>query len=371
MKFKIRKDVLQEVLGNIQGLTGRKSNLAITSTVLIRSDDSGIIIEATDLETGFRGTYPAEVESTGAIAINSRKLFEIVRDFPSDDVQIHEVENYWIEIGNKNVEYHLVGMNPEDYPDIPQIDATSFFEIDASAFKKMIERTLMTGIFEDTRAHITGILFEKIEQEDSKIVRMVSTDGSRLSLVDYFFGSEFENVPELNLIVPKKGLHEVSKFLEPEKTVHVGVKDNHLIMKKDSETVIMRLLEGDFPKYEDVINQESTYRIKTDKQMFMMMLRRMSILSSEEYKGVIFKFADNKLNINSTNPEIGESKEDMTIDFEGEPIEVMFNPKFFIDTLNVVDDETVIVNITDETKPCLLKGVDDNSFVSVIMPMRI
>ena len=105
--------------------------------------------------------------------------------------------------------------------------------------------------------------------------------------------------------------------------------------------------------------------------MFLMMLKRMSILSSENYKGVIFNFLKNKLIITSTNPDIGESKEDMEIGFEGEPIEVAFNPRFFIDTLNVIEDENIILNIINEEKPCLIEGEKNKNFVSVVMPMRI
>ena len=371
MKFKISKNRFLDVLSKIQGLIGRKSSLAITSTVLIKAKDSEIVIEATDLETGFKGSYPADVESPGIIALNAKKLYEIVKDFPSDEVQIHEIENYWIEIGNKTVEYHLVGMNPEEYPDIPQINATEFFALNSSVFKKMIERALLTGIVEDTRAHITGILFEKIQHDESKILRMVSTDGSRMALVDHFFDQNFEQIPKFDVLVPKKGLHEVTKFLDPETTVEIGIEENHFIVKKESETLIIRLLEGEFPKYGEVIEQEPAYSLKMNRQMFTMMLRRMSILSSDEYKGVIFKFGENTLNINSTNPDIGESKEDMIIEFNGEPVEIMFNPRFFIDTLNILDDETVLVKFTDETKPCILKGENDANFLSVVMPMKI
>ncbi len=371
MKLTVSKVKFRDVLSKVQGLAGRKSNLAITSTVLIKAGDSGVTIEATDLETGFTGFYPAKVEAPGTIAINARKLHEIVRDFPSEDVQLHEVENYWIEIKNKNVEYHLVGMNPDEYPDIPEIDTTDLLELESSVFKKMIERALLTGTFEDTRAHITGVFFEKIQHEDQKIVRMASTDGSRLSLADYLYEKDFEKTPELNVIVPKKGLNEVSKFLDRDEIVYIGVKDNHFIAKMESETVIIRLLEGEFPNYADVISQEPAHHLNMDKQMFTMMLRRMSILSSEEYKGAIFSFSNNTLNINSTNPDIGESKEDMPVEYDGELIEIMFNPKFFIETLAFIDDEIVIMKFTDETKPCLLKGKDDDTFLSVIMPMRI
>ena len=187
MKFTINKSDILNVLSSVQGLTGRKSNLAITATVLVRAAGAEVTIVATDLETGFEGVYPATVESEGTIAINARKFYEIVRDFPSDQIHINEVENRWIEIGNKNIEYHLVGMNPEDFPDIPKIEEVDFFDIKSEAFKKMIEKALVIGTSDDKRAHIVGVYFERINTDKETFVRMVSTDGSRLSKVDYIY----------------------------------------------------------------------------------------------------------------------------------------------------------------------------------------
>lgn len=372
MKFTVNKSDILDILSKIQGLTGRKSSLAITENVLIRSVDSGISLVATDLETGFEGFYHAKMESEGIIAINARKLFEIVRNFPSDEILINEVENRWIEIGNENVQYHIVGMNPDDFPDNPYIEEVAFFEVDSNAFKKMIDKTVMiTGASDDKRAHVIGIYFEKIINADEKIVRMVSTDGSRLSKVDYLYEKDSEPPIEAGIIIPKKGLNEVSKFLGSEGTVQVGVKDNHFIIKKDNETITIRLLEGDFPEYDEIITRSDGHVIKMDKQLYLMMLKRMSILSSDDYKSVIFNFENDKLVITATNPNIGESKEDMAIDFEGEPIEVAFNPKYFIETLNVIEEDNVLINIIDEEKPCLIEGENDKSFLSVIMPMKI
>jgi DNA polymerase-3 subunit beta len=371
MKFIIPKTDVVDVLGKVQGLSGRKSNLAITANVLINASTSNITIMATDLETGFEGSYPAKIESEGSIAINGRKLYEIVRDFPSDEININEVENRWIEIGNKNIEYHIVGMNPEDFPDIPQIEDLLYFNIDSEILKKMIEKSLVIGASDDKRAHIIGIYLETFERDNENVLRMVSTDGSRLSTVDHGFGKEIKFPAELGVIIPKKGLSEVVKFLNSPGMVQLGLKDNNFIIKKDDETIIIRLLEGDFPKYKDIIVKKDMKEIVLDKNLFMMMLKRMSILSSENYKGVIFNFVKDKLIVTSTNPDIGESKEDMRIHYEAEPIEVAFNPRYFIDTLNVITDEKVIVNIINDEKPCLIEGEAEKDFISVVMPMRI
>jgi DNA polymerase-3 subunit beta len=372
MKATINKNDILPVLAKIQGLAGRKTNLAITTNVLIQTTESGISITATDLETGFEGLYPANVDTQGVIAINARKLYEIVRDFPSDDIYVNEVENHWIEIGNRNVEYHIVGLNPDDFPEVPKIEGVDFFEIDSATFHKMIEKTvIISGASDDSRAHIIGIYAERVESDDHKIFRMVSTDGSRLSKVDFLFEKDFDLPPGDNVLIPKKGLVEVAKFLDSEGPVKIGIKANNFIVKKETETLIIRLLEGDFPQYSDIIIKNEGHDIVLDRQLFLMMLKRMSILSSDEYKGVIFHFTEDKLVINSTNPDIGESKEDMDLAYKGEPVEVMYNPRFFIDTLGVLDEDNIVLNIVDNQKPCKLEGENDKSYLSVIMPMRI
>jgi DNA polymerase-3 subunit beta len=372
MKVTIKKSDLLPVLSKVQGLTGRRTNLAITTNVLVKTNKNGISISATDLETGFEGFYEAKVDAEGIIAINARKFYEIVRDFPSEDIFFNEVENHWIEISNQNVEYHIVGLNPDDFPEIPKIEAVEFFEVESMVLAKMIEKSVVvSGATDDKRAHIVGVFAERIEEKKNKIFRFVSTDGSRLSKVDYLFEKD-SNLPSgENVMIPKKGLVEVGKFLDSEGPAKIGFKDNNFIVQKERETLIIRLLEGDFPEYGDIIVKKGGNSIPLDRHLFLMMLKRMSILSSEDYKGVIFNFEKNQLNITSTNPDIGESKEDMDVEYKGDAITVMFNPKYFIETLNVIEEDKVTLNITDEEKPCLIEGEKDKTYLSVIMPMRI
>ncbi len=372
MKFSIGKSDFREVLSKVQGLTGRKTNLAITETVLITAHDDSVTLVATDLETGFEGNYPASVEAEGAIAINAKKLHEIIREFPADEIQIHEVENRWIEIRNENVEYHIVGMNPEDFQQTPPIEEVTFYEADAAALRRMIERIIIiAGAPDDKRPHIVGAYFEGVEGDNDRLIRLVSTDGSRLAKTEWVLPPEATAPTGEGVLIPKKGLQEVSRFMGSGGTIHFGFQENHFIVQKGGETITIRLLEGDFPRYGDIIEREDGTPIEMDRQLFMMMLRRMSILVTEQYKGVIFEFSDNKLTITATNPDIGESKEEMEIDYEAEPIEVAFNPRFFIDTLNVIEDERVILNILDARRPCIVRGESDATYLSAIMPMKI
>jgi DNA polymerase-3 subunit beta len=200
---------------------------------------------------------------------------------------------------------------------------------------------------------------------------MVSTDGSRLSLADYIFEKDSVLKENNSFILPKKGLLEVSKFLDKEGTVNIAIKDNHFVFIKDNETIIMRLLEGKFPEYKDIIDKEKASIAKVNKEKFSMMIKRMSILASENYRGVVFNFNKDEIIINSTNPDIGESKEDMDIEYNGNKISAAFNPRYFIDTLNVINEENIFISLFNEEKPCFIEGEKNKNFLSVIMPMRI
>jgi len=374
MKFKIRKQNILNVLSRVQGITSRKSNLAITENILIQSRDNKIHIAATDLETGFEGNYASEVETDGIVTINSKKIFEIVKNFPDDEINIEELNNKMLKIGNESVLYHILGLNADDFPEIPKVDEdVNFISLNSNSLKQMIEKTIMIhASSEEKRAHILGVKLDYLEEDNSPILRMISTDGKRLSKADCFEGIEkINDFGNIAVIIPKKGLQEVIKFLESEGVVQIGVKNNNFIVKKENETIIINLLEGNFPEYGDIFSVENDKIVEVDKNSFRMMLKRMSILTSDDYKGVIFRFEDNKLTIRAANPDLGDSKEDMNIQFKSTPIEVAFNPQFFIETLNFIDKEKVILRIIDDEHPCFIQGENDKSFISVIMPMKI
>ena len=369
MKFKIDKNEIINVLAGIQGLTGRKSNLAITACVLIEAQGSQIKASATDLETGLEGNYPADVFTEGKIAVSAKKLYEIVKDFPSESISINEIDNFWIEISDTHLEFHLVGLNPEDFPPFPTFENVSLFSVDAEKLKRMIDQNIViTAVGDEKRAHIIGSYFEIVKEEKS--VRMVSTDGNRLSAAECLIEGD---LPENSAyIIPKKGLVELNKFLSSEETVRIGFKENYCIVQKENETIMIRLLEGDFPKYKEILKPRGQgHIIKLDKQNFAMMLKRMSILSTDDFKGVIFSFFEDRLQIRSTNPEIGQSKEEMNMDYNGPEINVAFNPRYFMDALNNITDETIELHMMSDEKPCFIEGENDKTFVTVIMPMRI
>ncbi len=331
-----------------------------------------IRVNATDLETGIEGFYPAQVESEGTVALNARKLFEILRDFPSETIHFEKKENRWVEIGDATVLYHLAGMDPESFPQNPVFEDVELFNIDSGQLKKMIDKTAgIIGPPDDKRAHVLGVYLHTIAESDRNELRMVSTDIGRLAKVDYSYGKNVHLPMESGILIPKKGLMEVAKFLETDGIVQFGVCDKHLILKKEHESFFIRLLEGDFPKYEKAIIKDPQYDLILDKHSFLSTLKRMSIMTMDKYPAVIFTFDHGNLNIRSTSTELGDCKEDMPVAYDREPIEMVYNPRYLIETLNMIEGEKVVINVRGADLPCLIEEEADKNYLAAIMAMKI
>ena len=236
MKFSSDRKTLTEVLAQVQGICNKKTSLAFTSDVLIKVSGSEVIITANDLETVFQGRYDADIESDGIISINAKKLYEIIREYPDSMVTLNEVENRWVEIGKEDIQYHIVSSDHNNFTDPPMIEDVPFVEIDSAIFKKMVEvSTIISVSSDEKRIYVMGALLEKIVDEAGEHLRMVSTDSKRLNSFDAVYEGKLI-LPNEKVIVPKKGLLELGRFLDKEGSVSIGVKDDHLIVQKQNET---------------------------------------------------------------------------------------------------------------------------------------
>lgn len=371
MEFTVNKETLLDALTKVQGITGKKTNILITSNVLLSAEDSSISIRATDLEMAFKTVLQGEVRREGSTAIPSRKIYEIVRAFPRDVLVVKEIENKWIRIADEKIEYSIVGMEPSDFPGFPDVSGAELFEMEVKVLKNMISKTIHSVLGDEGRAQLSGICFERVIVDNLHKIRMVSTDGHRLSMADHPMADDRGLVLKQSVIIPKSGVAEVLRIIEDGESVQIGFKDSNFLLKKGEEVLIVRLIDGEFPDYKMVIPKAGGHQMSVEKEAFLMMLRRMSILSSEKYPGVRFKIDKTSLEAKTTNPEIGESRESLSVSYDGEPFEVAFNPRYFIETLNSMQSEEVVVRFKDEVNPCILEGKDDPDFLSVIMPMRV
>lgn len=372
MKFSFNKKDILDILSKVQGITGRKTNLSITSDILIKAVGSQISITANDLETVFTGTYDGQVETEGVLSINSQKFFEIIREYPDNEIIVNEVENRWVEIGTGDSLYHIVSSDYKNFPETPLIENVDFIEISAVDLKRMVAvSSVISFTGDEKRIYVLGSLMEKIVSGDQERLRIVSTDSRRLNCYDAPFKGEL-NLPQESIIIPKKGLSELNKFIDSNlDAIQVGVKDNHFIFQRANESVMIKLLDGEYPDYKPVINYDGMIPMEVDRSMFSTLMRRVSILTSDDYKSVILNFKENELTVTITNPEIGESKERLMIGFSGEEIKSAFNPQYFRDALKLFEESIVVINVKDSKSPCIIKSLDDDKLVCVIMAMHI
>jgi DNA polymerase-3 subunit beta len=200
---------------------------------------------------------------------------------------------------------------------------------------------------------------------------MVSTDGHRLSIIEKLFpGSEALDIDE-GVMIPKKGMNELNKLASEGGTLEIGFREKNCVAKKENALLVMRLLEAKFPDYKEVIPKKERYLINVDRLTFLDAMRKMLILSNERYKAVKIALEDNKMELVSTNPDLGEAREDMQVEYNGNRMEAGFNPRYFIDALQAMESEQVVLGFIDNSKPCVLKGDADKGFLGLIMPMRL
>jgi DNA polymerase III subunit beta len=379
MKISVKKKDIIDMLANVQGIAGKKTSLAITENILIKSLDDKISLCATDIETGVEGIYPAQIKNEGCVAINARYLYDIVKKSKKPTVWLNEIKKQWIEITDTaketNFKFNIVGGNVEDFPELPEITDFDYLEVSSLDFKNSILWAILiiSNDRKEKRNHITGANLQYLEEGDKKILRMISTDGKRLTKTDVACQNNKDTFAAgKDTLIPKKALNEGVKFLDDQGTIKIGVKDNYFIVKKENETIYINLLSGDFPDLTTLFNEdEKRHKIRINRKEIRDMVERMSILTSDDYKGVIFKFEEKKLYINAANPDKGESYEFMEIDFKGEKIEAMFNPFYFIEAFNLIKDEDIYLKIKEEEAPCVVCGVNSEDNINIIMPMRI
>ncbi len=371
MKFNVERSLLLKALGRVQGIIEKRSNMPILSMVLLEASHSGLQISATDLEIAYRQTINASVDEPGSVATHGRKLFEILRESGSETIEIRSTQNNWIGISDGSARFNLAGLPSEEYPAQIEPSDVDLIEIEGSILSEMISKTIYAVTLEEAGFKLSGIYTEKLPDEGDNVLRMVGTDGHRLSLVD----KPIANLHKLELkggvMIPKKGMTEINRLASEGGVINFGFKQNNCIVKKDGAVIVIRLLDTKFPDYRAVIPESPQHRFNVDRIFLLQAMKKMLILSSERYKAVKITLADGILDLHSTNPDLGEAEEKIEVDYSDEPLELAFNARYFIDVLQNMESEQVELGFVDNSKPCVIKGDADKGFLGLIMPMRI
>jgi DNA polymerase-3 subunit beta len=369
MEFKIEKGAFLNGLALAQGVADRKSTMPILANVLLRTDGKDrVVLAATDLNVTVTSELEATVLKEGGLTLGAKHLHDIVRSLPEELISLKRGDNHYAEIRAKKVEYRMVGMADRDFPKLPNHREVKFSKIDANVFKDLISKTFFSISSDETRYHLNGVLFES----DGKRGRMVSTDGHRLSKIDKALPGG-PNLPT-GVIIPRKGLAEVRKALETVTgEVEIGFQQGHVFVRTGKTAISVKLIEAQFPPYEQVIPKEHDKVLGLKRADFLDALNRVSIMSSDKTWGIKFSIEKGTLRVTSDNPDLGEAREELEADYNGPAMSVGFNARYFKDVLEQIDSSDVKLELGGELDPGVVKPAGENAadYLGVIMPMRI
>jgi DNA polymerase-3 subunit beta len=370
MKMTIETAELSRALYRVQGIADRKSTMPILAHVLLNAGNDGLTVSATDLDVGLSGTYKADVSTAGSVAVHARQLYEIVKSLPTKTIEITRQDNNWIELKAGSSRFRLVGMAADEFPALPTHANTNLFSIPAGELAEMIERTIFCVSTDDNRHNLNGIY---CESPAVKTLRMVATDGHRLALCERQFDND--TPVDQGVIVPRKGFQELKRVLsdssESIEDVELGFSGNSGVLKAGSVVLSTRLVEGQFPDYQQVIPTSPGKVAKISRTTFAEALRRVSLLSQSRSYGVRLAFSEGKMDLLAEDPEFGEAQETIDIDYTGEAIAVGFNARYLMDVLGLIHDDGIRLEFSDDLSPGVLKPLEESGFLAVVMPMRI
>jgi len=374
MNLSIRKSELQRGLGRIQSIVEKRNSMPILSNARLEAvkekSASQLKLAATDLEVGIHSTHEAKVEKAGGVTVAARKLHEIIRELPDEEVQLSTTDNNYLELRCARSHFTLAGTAIEEYPTLPGAAPEKLVPMQAVVLSQMIERTMYATCADETRYNLNGVYVEVLN--DVGKLRMVATDGHRLACVDRALAEGLDDLPA-GIIIPRKGLAELKRLVDEDDAdeIELGFEGNSGLVRKGDVTLVMRLIEGEFPNYRQVIPKEAGRRLSVASEPFSRALRRVHLLSSQQSHSVKLEVKEGQVAISTRNPDLGEAREELEVDYAGEELEIGFNARYLIDALQALDAKEVTLGLQDNLSPVQVRPADDDESLAVVMPMRL
>jgi DNA polymerase-3 subunit beta len=370
MEFKINRNTFLDGIQKTLGIVEKKTTTPILNNVLLKTEHNKLKIVATDREISLISDYDADIAEKGEITLSAKKLYEMVREIQGDVIHLTKSTNNIVKVTCQRAVYKIPGLTADDFPSVGDIQDVQFFNIPGSVVKDLINKTSFAMAFDESRKNLNGVLLETVSDGTTHVWRMVATDGHRLAVAKAITP---EPCPELakGVIIPRKGLMEVKKIIDVHENVSIGIHKNMLVVKTDNTILKVNLVDGEYPDYKRVIPAEKGVSVILDKESFLHALRRMNVVSSERYSGVIITFAAGKMTLNSTNLDVGEATEEIDINYTGEDMDVGFNVNYVIDAISVISTDNIVMEVGVGLKPTLIKPAEDENYLCIVMPLKI
>ena len=369
MNIVCEKEKILKAINSVTKAVASKTTMPILEGILIQTNDNEIKFTTYDLEIGIEYIISAEVKEQGATVVNATMFSEIIRRLPDTDIHISINDKNLLVIECEGSLYKLATMNPEEFPELPQINIENSIEIEQNTLKDMIRKTIFAVSTEENRPIFTGCLFEI---KNNKL-NVVAVDGFRLAWKTKFLQS---NSNDFSAVIPGRTLNEVNKIiLDSFDTIKIGVAKNQALFEMENCKLVTRLLDGEFLNYSSVIPQNWETRIRVNRNSLQNSFERVSLISAssiekEKKYPVKVSIDIGKVVISCTN-QTGDAKEEMYVSTEGQNLEAGFNPKYFLDALRSIDDEEIFVDFGTSISPCIIRPVEDGDYIYMILPIRL
>ena len=363
MKFDTTKEMLIKSIQEVQNAINPKTTLPILSNILMEAGKESLSLTATDLDIGIVSTIPVSVKTEGVITVPAKKFFDIIKELPDGEVSISVKKNNLVHIECTSCLFKIMGLPKDEFPQLPDFKDKDSIVMQRAKLKKMLSMTGFAISRDETRYVLNGALFVV----KPTYIRIIATDGRRLAMVEE--KNQSPKTHEKKVIIPAKTIAELSKLLGEEGEVKICFGNNQVLFDMGGTKVVSRLIEGEFPNYEQVIPKEAKDKVLISKARFLSATKRAALFTNPDSLAVKVELTKDKMVLSKNAPYIGEAHEEIVVDYKGKDVAVGFNPDYLIDALKNINEETVPLEVVDAEKPGVVRI--GSEYVYVVLPMQI
>jgi DNA polymerase III subunit beta len=367
MRFTITRENLHHGLAAVAATIPTRTTLPVLSNLMLEAEGDGVRVSGTDLDIAVSLKVPAEVDEPGALTVPARKLQELARELPEQPARV-ATKGDRLELTCGRASFKLNGMPRDEFPTFPAVDFSQSWKVSGKVLHDLIRQTSFAVSTEESRPILNGVLWQLADHE----MRMVATNGHRLALMKV--PAEGSGRGTSDLIVPPKALNQVEKLFKPDDEIEVARSENHLGFRNAGTQVFTRLIEGPYPNYEQVIPKDNDKTAIADKGALAQALRRMAVVASEQTHRVRLSFAPNALRLSVETPDLGEAREEMEVQYAGEPLDIGFNATYLLEVLRYIPTDEVAVAFRAPERAATLQphgSPDGLDYLCLVMPLRL
>jgi DNA polymerase-3 subunit beta len=365
LKLTVSRETFLAKLGIAVRGASTRSPIQTLAGVLLKVEDGRAELEATDMELGVRVSLETAESSPGRAVIPGRLLLDVVRSLPTDQLSLeYRSAQQDVELVAGPSRFHLRTLPPEDFPKLPQAPSEGVMQVPAAAFVDTITRVARAASRDETRPHLTGVLVTASGRE----LRMVATDSYRLSVKETQLDEPLDGSLEAN--VPARTLQELGRIASSAEAIGVAALENQVVFTVDDVVLSSRLVEGRFPNYQQLLPESYEHELRVSRDELLEVVRRVGLLAQKNAP-LRLRFSEGTLDVSAQTPDVGEASEALPVPFQGEPLEIGFNPEFFRDGLESAESEELVLKLISPLRPGLIQSGDDGGFIYLVMPIRL